>query len=140
MRKPKKPIPIAPWQAYSQLYFKKRSTLNEKVHADFKAFQSGDQTTLDKYLHLFPRLESTSSVVWLTFYQAVMKDLVKNAGEEELEEVSEYIKTRYESDLARYERPWEAYSGGGGNDSEIAKRRKYLSRSVETVLFPAPQD
>lgn len=102
MQKPKKPIPVAPWQAYSRLYFKKSLPLHQELHTNFKNFKAGQQDTVAKYSHLFPSLESTSSILWLPFYQAVMKDLVDNASEVELTAVSNYIDARYQKALDKH--------------------------------------
>ena len=106
MRKAKKPTAIAAWQAYSLLYFKKRSALHAQVHADFDALKGGDKEVLAKYSHLLSNSDqkSPSSIVWLSFYQAVMKDLVKNATEEEQQAVAEYIETRLDKAIAAHER------------------------------------
>jgi len=127
MRKPKKPIAIARWQAYSNLYFKKGSALSMRVHADFDSFKVGDEVALAKYSHLFPEPVSPSSVLWLPFYQAVMTDLAKNASGEESEALDTYIQTRLGKKLAAYREPWTGYPGGDGN-SELVKKRNYLSR------------
>ena len=125
-QKARKPTAIAPWQAYSQLYFKKKTALYDTVHAEFKAFKSGDAVVLAKYSHLFPHSEF-SSIGWLLFHQGIMRDHVKNASEEELAVISAHIAARLERELTLYERPWEAYSGGDHN-SEAAKKKSYLTR------------
>jgi hypothetical protein len=127
--KQRKPKALAPWQAYSRLYFTKGSALKMRVHAEYEALKAGDKITLAKYSHLLSELdrESISSLVWLTFHQAVMKDLVDHASEEETEAVATYIQTRFDKDLASHEKPWEVFPGGE-NDSEVVKKKNYLSR------------
>jgi len=129
MRRPKKPVAVALWQAYSKIYFKKGSGLSVQVHTDFEAFKAGDEAALAKYSHLFSEsdLESPSSILWLPFHQAVMTDLVRNASVEELEVVNKYTQTLLEKKLAAYNKPWAVYPGGDG-DLEVVKKRNYLSR------------
>jgi hypothetical protein len=129
MQKPKKPIAVAPWQAYSRIYFKKKSPLHMRVHSEYKALKAGDESTLAKYSHLLLESDrqSPASILWLPFYQLVMKDLVENASEEELAAVAEYIKARLEKELASYKKPWNAYPGGDDN-SDVVKKKNYLAR------------
>jgi len=88
--------------------------------------KAGDKNTFAKYSHLLSDsdCQSVSSIVWLTFHQVVMRDLLENVTKEEQEAVNTYIKTRLEKAIAVHERPWEAFPG----DSEAAKKRNHLSR------------
>jgi len=124
--KQKKPSPLAPWQAFSQLYFKKGSPLYKEVHADYEDFKAGTSVARSKYVCLFPNLEegSLSTINWLPFYQVVMTDHVKNASEVERAAVAEYIENRHQKDLNLHERPWDAYPGGE-NDSEELRKKRY---------------
>ena len=124
--KQKKPAAIAHWQAYSQLYFKKGTDLYAEIHIDYEALKANSKAAHRKYSHLFPDLdcESLSTINWLSFYQAVMMDRVKNIGEVELRAVKEHIDSRYQRELNIYERLWDVYLG----KSVETKKRGYLAQ------------
>jgi hypothetical protein len=103
--------------------------MHVQVHTEFEALKAKDKSALAEHAHLFPELDqkSLSSILWLPFYQARMKDLVKNASEEELAAIAEHIKNRHDKELTTHERPWNAFSESV-NDSEPTRKRNYLKR------------
>ena len=127
--KSRKPTRIAPWQAYSVLYFKKATPLHSEIHRDYTDFKAGNEDVRSKYSHIFVDHDedSLATINWLTFYQKVIKDRAKNASEAELAAMSELIEDRYEKAVEAYDRPWNAYPGSE-NDSEASRKRKYLAR------------
>jgi len=124
--KQKKPATVAPWQAYSQLYFKKGTPLHKEIHLDYEDLKAGDSDTISKYAHLIPNLgeDPLRTTNWLPFYQAVMTDHIKNASEAERAAIEEHIKTRHQKELDLHERPWNAYPGGE-NDTEESRKKRY---------------
>jgi len=127
--KRRKPVAIAPWQAYSHLYFKKGTALYTEVHTNYDDFKAGVEAVRSKYSHLFSDLDEAalSAVNWLPFYQAVMTERVKNANAEELATVNEYINDRHQKEVNIYERPWDTHPENE-NESEPVKKRKYFTR------------
>ena len=99
--KQKKPAAIAPWQAYSQLYFIKGTAFHAEVHSSYHDFKDGAESARSKYSHLFQNLnESTlSTIPWLQFYQAVMMECVKNANVDKLEAITQHIDNWYQNDI-----------------------------------------
>jgi len=136
IQKQKKPAPLAPWQAYSHLYFKAGTALYKEVHTGFGDFKAGAEFARAKYSHLFPDFDEAalSDIGWLRFYQAVMTERVQSTSAEELGAVAEYIDTRHQKEVKIFERPWESIPGSE-NESEPVKKKKYLAEYVALPLF-----
>jgi hypothetical protein len=63
---------------------------------------------------------------FITFQQAVMRNKVEQATEEELAKIEEFINTRLEEDVAAQQRPWDTLEG----ETELDKKKKYLTRYI----------
>jgi len=102
----RKVVRLTPPQAYSILFCQRDSALYKELHQAWKLYISDDQTTVAAYEHLFPN--HNPKLPFVTFQQAIFKDKITVATEEELNTIQEFINARFEKDVKIRERPWEA--------------------------------
>jgi len=103
----RKLVPLTPPQAYSLLFCQRGSALYKELHRAWKLYRAADEVTVDAYEHLFPTTHNPK-LPFVTFQQAIFKDKITVATEEELNAIQEFIDARFEKDTQLRERPWEA--------------------------------
>lgn len=81
--------------------------MHKKLVRAWKLYKSADEDTVSTYKHLFPSTPNPK-MPFVTFQQAVIKEEIATATEEDLVAIQEYIDTRFEADTKLRERPWEA--------------------------------
>lgn len=103
----RKVVPLTSTQAYTLLFCKRNSPLYKEVHAAWKLYCSGDEDTITAYSSLLPP-KNNPNLPFVTFQQALLKDRLTSASEEEKAAIQELIDTRFEEDSKLRECPWEA--------------------------------
>ena len=107
-----KVVRLTPYQAYSRLFCQKDTALHTEIHEKWAAFTAHDgteanTTAVTTYGHLFPNREPTS-IKFLVFQQALIRDMLPTVSEDELRQVEEYIEKRFREDTDRRDHPWQA--------------------------------
>ena len=112
-------------QAYSRLFCKKGSPLQKEIQVAWELYVRGDEATLNEYHRLFSPIHNPD-LPFVAFQQAVLRDKVAAAMEEELSVIDEYINTHYEEKKDQDERPWNALKVDEGQ-SEVDLERQYIA-------------
>ena len=113
-KKKRKPVRLAPWQAYSRLFCKKDSSVQAEIYEKWTAFIADDATdanveAIDAYGHLFKN-QDPKSVRFIKFQQAYIKDTLDMGAisEDTSRQITEYIEECFEAENGLCDRPWEA--------------------------------
>jgi len=100
-------VRLTPPQAYSLLFCQRGSTLYKELHRAWKLYIAADEATVKAYEHLFPA-NHNPKLPFVTFQQAIFKEKITVATEDELATIQEFIDTCFERDTQLRERLWEA--------------------------------
>ena len=103
---PRKVVPLTPPQAYSLLFCQRGSALYKELHRAWKRYCAADEVTVETYVHLFAA-KHNPKLPFVTFQQAIFKDKITVATQEELDAIQEFINARFEKDTQLRQRPWE---------------------------------
>lgn len=128
-KKRRKPVRLTSYQAYSAVFFTKGSPLQIEVAEAYRLYVEKDPPTLIKYGHFLPGASSTT-VPFLTFQQAIMRDKLLTASDDELAEVEEYIKSRLDHDNQVYQEPWYVMKKNDDDPSEDLEKQ-YVTAYVD---------
>ena len=107
------------------MFCKQDSTLHTKLHEAWKRYIAADEATLKEYGHLFPA-KHNSNLPFVTFQQAVFREKVATATEEELNVIEEFIDKRFKEDTDRRERPWKVLKVDN-TQSDVDLERRYIN-------------
>ena len=69
-------------------------------------------------------------MLFVAFQQAVIRDRLEKATEEELSKAREFADTRFKEDVIFHEQPWNVLEG----KSELDKKTKYLAAYISFPL------
>ena len=97
---------------------------DKELYAAWKLYSAGDEAVIKTYADLFPA-KHNPNLPFVTFQQAILKDKLTVASEEELRAVQELIDARFEEDNILRERPWEA-SKVDGLQMSVDLERAYV--------------
>lgn len=92
--------------------------------AAWKCYVAGDESTLDKYHHLFPP-QHNPRLPFVSFQQVVLKGRVATSTEEEISAIDAFIDAHFEDQKELRERPWNALKVDDAQP-EIDLERQYL--------------
>lgn len=121
---PRKVVPLTAPQAWSRLFCPQRSELYKELHAAWKLWVSGDEATIESYKHLLST-KHNPKLPFVTFQQAVLKEKLETATEEELKAIQEYIDTRFQEETELRVNPWQALKVDD-IQSELDLEKQYL--------------
>jgi len=91
---------------------------------EWRLFTAGDSYTLNKYHHLFPQ-KPDPGLLYVTFQQTILRDLVSTLPEEETSILNNFIYERFESNMDIYLYPWQALAVYEGQ-LDINLKRQYI--------------
>ena len=103
----RKPVHLTNYQAYSQLFCQKGSSLHTELCEEWVAFIENDEEVVEAYSHLFPNRDS-KPIKFIAFQQAVLKQKMPMITEDESRQVEEFIDARFEEDNRLRDQPWQA--------------------------------
>lgn len=101
----RKVVPLPPAQAYSILYCTPDSDLYDHLHGEWKRYVSADETTVNKYKHLFPA-QHNPKLPFVAFQQAYFRDKIPLITEDERNIIDAFIESRFQEETELRERPW----------------------------------
>jgi hypothetical protein len=122
-RKPqRKLVPITRAQAYSIIHCERGSSLYEKLHEDWKKYNSGDPATIEKYKEHFSTKKVGKKFPFVTFQQTIFRDKVDSLTEEERKALDDFIDKRLKKDTTDRERPWQALRTNDEMDVDLERQ------------------
>lgn len=110
LKQPRKITRITRGQAYSLKYCQKGSSLHTQWYSAWKLYASGDNATVSEYRHLFSGHRSCNPTSFVNFQQAVIKERLTDATQEELDSLNRFIEECFERNVDARENPWKALS------------------------------
>ena len=113
----RKPSRLPLHQAYSRLFCAKDTPLHADLRAKWEAFVNGDTT----YTYLFPNRDPTP-LRFVTFQQAVLKDMIPSISEDERRQLEKYIEERFAEEIDHFEHPWKAFKVDDAQTDEDLER------------------
>lgn len=89
------------------MYCTRGTALHTELRAAWKLCVASDEATLDKYRHFFPKYQNPG-LPFVAFQQAVLREKVATATEEQLSAIEKFIDECFEEEQDLRERPWNA--------------------------------
>ena len=89
------------------MFCKRDSPYYKELRSAWKLYGEGDEDVLSEYRHLFAQPHNPN-MPFVAFQQAVFRDKISSATEEELSVIDEYINTHFEEKKDLVENPWNA--------------------------------